>query len=144
LFTKPVAHELVFKVDLLDDEGQKSKDKIDLLYLLTPEAQRKDELEAHYERNCAICPENVAKLLLNEAVLNKLRAEIKADSGYRLALEELAGILVNDVIKPEAQGVHIEKQFRRLQRAAKSVQRNGNGKSTKAVVAAKPPSAPPV
>ena len=129
LFTKPVAHELVFQVNLLDDD-MKPKDKVDLLYLLTPEAQRKDELEAFYQRSCAVSAENVAKLLLNESVLNRLRAEIKADSGYRLALEELAAILVNDVIKSEAQGDHFEKQYKRVQRAAKSSVKSTQSKET--------------
>lgn len=122
LFTKPVAHQLVFEVSLID-EDMKPKEKSDLLYLLTPEAQRKDELEAYYQRQRAICDDNVAKLLLSESVLNKLRGEIKNDSGYRVALDELAEILVNGVIRPECQGEHVDKQLKRVRKAMKATVR---------------------
>lgn len=119
LFNKPVEHELVFEVSLLD-EGMKPKEKADLLYLLTPEAQRKDELEVFYQRKRALSANNIAKLLLSESVLTKLRAEIKTDSGNRVALDELAEILVACVIREEAQGDHVDKQLKRVQRAART------------------------
>lgn len=122
LFNKPVEHELVFEVSLLD-EGMKPKAKADLLYLLTPEAQRKDELETFYQRRRALSAGNIAKLLLSESVLAKLRMEIKSDSGNRVALDELAEILVGCVIRPEAQGDHVDKQLKRVQRAAKAPRR---------------------
>jgi predicted type IV restriction endonuclease len=122
LFNKPVEHELVFEVSLLDEE-MKPKAKVDLLYLLTPEAQRKDELEAFYQRKRALSACNIAKLVLSESVLTKLRAEIKADSGNRVALDELAGILVGCVIRTEAQGAHVDKQLKRVQRAVKTPRR---------------------
>lgn len=120
LFSKPVATELVFEVSLLDEE-MKPKDRVDLLYLLTPEALRKDELEAFYQRKRAIAGHNIAKLLLSESVLTKLRAEIKTDSGYRLALDELAEILVGCVLRDDVQGDGVDKQLKRVQRAAKVV-----------------------
>ncbi len=122
LFTKPVAHQLVFEVSLVD-EAMKPKEKADLLYLLTPEAQRRDELECYYQRQRAICGDNVAKLLLSESVLTKLRGEIKNDSGHRLALDELAEILVHDVIRPDCQGEHVDRQLKRVKRAAKATVR---------------------
>jgi len=122
LFSKPVAHEPVFEVSLLDDT-MKPKDKAELLYLLTPEAQRKDELEAYYQRKKALSGSNIAKLMLSESVLTRLRAEIKADSGHRVALDELGQILVDCVIRAEAQGEPVVKQPKRVQRAAKAVPR---------------------
>lgn len=119
LFNKPVEQELVFEVSLLDEE-MKPKAKVDLLYLLTPEAQRKDELEACYQRRRAVSGGNIARLLLSEAVLNRLRAEIKADSGYRLPLDELADIVVSCVLRPEVQDGRVDRQLKRVQRAAKA------------------------
>jgi hypothetical protein len=101
----------------------KPKDKAELLYLLTPEAQRKDELEAYYQRKKALSGSNIAKLMLSESVLTRLRAEIKADSGHRVALDELGQILVDCVIRAEAQGEPVVKQLKRVQRAAKAVPR---------------------
>ena len=128
LFNKPVEHELVFEVSILDEE-MKPKDKVDLLYLLTPEAQRKDELEAFYQRKRALSASNVAKLILSESVLTKLRAEVKADSGNRIALDELAEILVGCVIRQEAQGDLVDRQLKRVQRAAKAPRKPAGGKS---------------
>lgn len=122
LFNKPVEHQLVFEVSLLD-EDMKPKDKTDLMYLLTPDAQRKDELEVFYQRKRALAAPNIAKLLLSESVLSKLRAEIKLDSGNRVALDELAEILVGCVIHPEALGEPVDKQLKRVQRAAKAPKR---------------------
>jgi predicted type IV restriction endonuclease len=119
LFTKPVDTELVFEVSLLD-EDMKPKEKVDLFYLLTPEALRRDELEAFYQRKRAIAGHNVAKLLLSESVLTKLRSEIKAESGYRLALDELAEILVGCVLREDVQSDGVDKQLKRVQRAARA------------------------
>lgn len=119
LFTKPVAHELVFEVSLLDEE-MKPKDKAELLYLLSPEAQRKDELEAFLQRKRAISGPNIAKLLLSESVLSKLRAEIKAESTYRLDLVELSQILVSCVLRPDVLGDGTDKQLKKVQRAART------------------------
>lgn len=119
LFSKPVAHELVFEVSIIDDT-MKPKEKADLLYLLTPEAQRKDELEVFFQRQRALSAANIAKLMLSESVLTKLRAEIKTDSGNRVALDELAEILVRCVIREDAQGDHVDKQLKRVQRAARA------------------------
>lgn len=122
LFNKPVEHELVFEVSLLD-EAMKPKEKAELMYLLTPDAQRKDELETFYQRMKALAGANIAKLLLSESVLTRLRAEIKADSDNRIALDELGQILVDCVIRPEAQGDPVNKQLKRVQRAAKAAPR---------------------
>lgn len=86
-------------------------------------AQRKDELEVFYQRRRALSAGNIAKLVLSESVLTKLRAEIKADSGNRVALDELAEILVGCVIRTEAQGDHVDKQLKRVQRAVKAPRR---------------------
>ncbi len=122
LFNKPVEHELLFEVSLLD-ESMKPKTKAELLYLLTPEAQRKDELEAYYQRTRAVSGANIARLLLTESVLTRLRAEIKAESNYRLDLVELSQILLSCVIRQEVQGDGTDKQLKRVQRAAKAAPR---------------------
>jgi predicted type IV restriction endonuclease len=122
LFTKPVETELVFEVSLLD-EDMKPKEKVELLYLLSTEALRKDELEAYYQRKRAIAGHNIAKMLLSESVLTKLRSEIKAESGYRLALDELADILVDSVLREDVQSDGVDKQLKRVRRAAKAIPR---------------------
>lgn len=122
LFNKPVEHQLVFEVSLLD-EALKPKEKAELLYLLTPEAQRKDELETYYQRKKALSGANIAKLILSESVLTRLRAEIKTDSGNKIALDELGQVLVDCVFRPEVLGDGVDKQLKRVQKAAKAAPR---------------------
>jgi len=119
LFNKPVEQECIFEVSLID-EDMKPRVKTELLYLLTPEAQRKDELEAFYQRQKALAGQNIAKLLLSESVLNKLRAEVRADSGYRITLDELADVLIADVVREDAQGDPFAKQYKRLLKSARA------------------------
>jgi predicted type IV restriction endonuclease len=128
IFSKPVDQELVFEVSLLDEEP-KPREKVELLYLLTPEAQRKDELEGHYQRKRAISGGNIAKLILSEPVLTKLRAVVNSESGYKLPLDELSGVLVSSVFRPELQDGDMDKQLKRIQKAANAP------KKTKAVAA---------
>ncbi len=120
LFDKPVSHDLVFEVNILS-EDMKPKEKACLLYLLTPEAQRKDELEAYYQRKRALSATNITRLLLTESVLSRLRSEIRADSGHRVALDELSEILVNDLLRSElAEGDHVNRQLQRIKRASRA------------------------
>lgn len=122
IFSKPVEQELVFDVSILDEQ-LKPKEKVELLYLLTPEAQRKDELEGYYQRKRAIAPGNIAKLILSEPVLTKLRATINTESGYKLPLDELGNILVSSVFRPELQDGDMDKQLKRIQKAASAPKR---------------------
>lgn len=110
---------MIFEVDLLSEEP-KPKEKVELFYLLTPEAQRKDELEAYYQRQRALSGANIARLILSEAVLIRLRSVIAAESGYRLALDELSSSLVSSVFRSELQDGEVDKQLKRIQRAAKT------------------------
>lgn len=117
IFGKPVEQELIFEVDLLSEEP-KPKEKVELLYLLTPEAQRKDELEGFYQRKRAISGGNIAKLILSEPVLTRLRSVISSEAGYKLPLDELSNILVSCVFRPELQDGDMDKQLKRIQRSA--------------------------
>ncbi|MFA5844272.1 MAG: type I restriction enzyme HsdR N-terminal domain-containing protein [Coriobacteriia bacterium] len=103
VFGKPITQDIVFEVSLSDDE-MKPKAKSDLLYLLSAEAQRKNELQGYYDKKAALCGFSVAKVLLGVPMLTKLRSEMRSSTGYRLGLDELATILVEDVFRPEVQG----------------------------------------
>ena len=102
IFGKPVDKDLVFSVSLFDDETT-PKAKAELLYLLSHEADRKDELTAYYQKKVALCGTNVAKAILAEEVLKKLRSEVRSRSGHLIPLDELAQILVQDVFRSDVQ-----------------------------------------
>ena len=61
VFGKPFEQDLAFKVSICDKE-MKPKDKVELLYLLSNEARRADELNAYYEKKAALSGANAARL----------------------------------------------------------------------------------
>ena len=103
VFAKPVEEDLAFAVSICDKET-KPKDKVDLLYLLSNEARRTDELNAYYRKKSALSGADAARALLNEKMLRALRAEMRAATGHLATLSEIATILVEEVIRPEVLG----------------------------------------
>jgi len=120
LFDKPITQDLVFEVSFCDPDV-KPKDRTELLYLLSIEAQRKKELDAYYEKKVALCGSNIARVLLGEPMLTKLRSEMRAQTGHRVPLDELATLLVEEVIRPEVQN----DETARLIRKAAALARQG-------------------
>lgn len=112
VFGKPINQNLVFKLDVLDAEA-KPKDVIECLYLLSREAQRKSELEAFYQKKAALCGENITKVLLSKPVLEKLRAEVRKATGHLLPMDELANLLVEEVVRPDVQTEETAKLVRK-------------------------------
>jgi predicted type IV restriction endonuclease len=102
IYGKPVDKDLVYCVSLLDDDVS-AKDKTELLYLLSHEADRKDELTAFYKKKVDLCGANVAKAILSGDVLKALRTEVRRKSGHLIPLDELAQILVQDVFRTDVQ-----------------------------------------
>jgi predicted transport protein/predicted type IV restriction endonuclease len=103
VFAKPVNQDLVFEISLLDEETPPTK-KAELLYLLSPEAQRGGELDAYYEKKAALCGPNIAKALLAQKMLNALRLEMRRLYGHNVSPQELATMLVSEVFRPDVQG----------------------------------------
>ena len=103
LFEKPVSHDLVFEVSLLDEESTPAK-KTELFYLISKEAQRAGELDAYYQKKAALCGANIARALLAPKVLGALRSEMRRVHGHNVSPEELATLLVQDVFRPDVQG----------------------------------------
>jgi len=112
VFGKPINQNLVFSLNLLDAES-KPKDTVECLYLLSREAQRKNELEAYYQKKAALCGENITKVLLGKPMLEKLRGEVRRATGHLVPLDELANLLIEEVVRPEVQGEETAKLVRR-------------------------------
>lgn len=122
IFGKPVASDLVFQVSLLDEETKPAK-KAELLYLLSREAQRGGDLDAYYKKKCALCGSNIAKVLLGEKMLKALRLEMRGLTGHNASPQEIATLLVEEVLRPEVQGDDTARLIRRVaaqSRAAES------------------------
>jgi len=123
LFGKPIDQDLAFKVSICDKE-MKPKDKVELLYLLTHEARRADELYAFYKKKAALSGPNAARLLLSEKMLRALRAEMRAATGHLATLTEIATILVEEVIRPEVLGDDTARLIRKAAALSRSTKKS--------------------
>jgi predicted type IV restriction endonuclease len=112
LYQKPIDKDLVLQVTLSDTD-KKPAQIAELLYLLSREATRKDELGCYYKRKAALCGHNVARALLTEDVLKRIRADLKARTGHVASIQEVAMILVDEVIRLEVQGDDIARLIRK-------------------------------
>ena len=112
VFGKPVSQDLIFDVSLLD-ETLKPAEKAELFYLISREAQRADELAAYQKKKSALCGANVAKVLLGETMLDRLRREMRAQHGHNASLQELATILVEEVFRIDVQDDETTRLIRR-------------------------------
>ncbi|MDO5427129.1 MAG: hypothetical protein Q4F54_05635 [Coriobacteriia bacterium] len=92
-----IVPKLVFKTRFLDDEetAAKKKDRINKLYLLSQEAQRKDELEKYYDLHQVFDSENLIERILSKDVLDKIRVAIKRDTKFTVSNKDLA----NNILK---------------------------------------------
>lgn len=115
LFNKPVDKDIVFSVRI-SDADTKPKAKADLLYLLSTEAQRKNELADYYEHQAAMSGSNLAAALLSDRVISALRAEVRTQTGHRPTKEDLAIALIERVVCPEAQDSEVAKLVKRAGR----------------------------
>jgi predicted type IV restriction endonuclease len=97
-FEKPINVELVFEVDLLSADRA---GVVDLLYLISREAVLKDALSKYWADKLAVSAPNVVRALLSDDVINEMRKEFKRLTGYRLSPEEIRGLLLSQVVRPD-------------------------------------------
>lgn len=111
----PVAKH-VFSVTLSDKE-MKPAEKADLLYLLSEEAARKNEIDDYYQRRVALSGANLADHILSDDVLNKIRISIKNATGQKLTNSEIAGALMKRLFREEILTCDHEKAIKRITRS---------------------------
>lgn len=83
------------------DTTIRASERVELLYLLSKEAKRHDELEAYHDLLQALSPQELAKRLMREDVMDRIRIGIKNDIGFRIDNDELAERIA-EIIKDEA------------------------------------------
>ena len=94
---KQVDKELFLEFSLLDPSSIDYND----LYILTRESLKKGLIDKYWEYKNALKPSVVLNVLLSQSVIDKLRTEVSAVSGYKVTSEEIVDILVSRVIRPE-------------------------------------------
>jgi predicted transport protein len=101
-FERPISVELVGEADLL---GKDRTPAVDLLYLITKEGVAAGKAAEYWATKLALSTPNLVKALLSEPVINAMRREFRRITGQRLSGQELAALLLSQVISPGAAGV---------------------------------------
>lgn len=83
------------------DTSIKAPERVEMLYLLSKESKRHDELEEYYSLLQALSPQELTKRLLREDVMDRIRIGIKNDIGFRIDNDELAERIA-DILRDEA------------------------------------------
>ena len=107
--------KLVFSVTISDKETKPAQ-KTELLYLLSEEAHRKNEIEDYFQRRIALSGENLADHILSDGVINKLRTSIKQTTGQSLKNSEVAEALLQRLFVPEKITDDHRKAIQKMQR----------------------------
>jgi len=107
----PVVHS-VFSV-VLSDTNIRPSERANLLYYLSEEASRKDELEELFVSAQAIAPENLAMTMLNKSVITEVRRTVQRETGQKFTDRELAEAIVNGVINPDILPDNAERHIKR-------------------------------
>lgn len=97
-FEKPINVELVFEADVLSGERARV---VDLLYLISKEAAAKDEMRKYWADKLALSAPNIVRALFSDDVIDEMRREFRQLTGYRLSAEEIRGLLLSEVVRPE-------------------------------------------
>jgi predicted type IV restriction endonuclease len=101
VFSKPIEHELVVEVDLLQ-LNSRDADHIELIGLLAKEGWQKARLGEYHSYRQALSRFTVGATLLTDTVIDVIRRELRrASPGLRVEDEEIRSVLTTEVIKRE-------------------------------------------
>lgn len=119
-FEKPIQHEEVFSIDLLQPDA-KSGTLLEKLYLISKEAGGDSAIASYWQQKEAMSRYVVAQLLLEQPFLPMLRRELrKLYPGVRIEEADLKELLRAEVIKRDClegeQAVAAERALRRQAR----------------------------
>lgn len=87
-FGKPITTTLIYKINLMNSDDLKKAPG--LLWYLTKRAVEKGELETFWKRTNALNPSNLSKLLYSEAIVKRLRNDLKEQTGIYFQMEDVA------------------------------------------------------
>jgi hypothetical protein len=123
-FEQPIAHDLVFELDLLDSECKPS-DLIQMLYLISREAVGGEEIDRYWRQKEATNRFVIAQLLLSPPLLTALRRELRRLApGIRVTEETLAELLQVEVLKRDVlEGDKAGTAAKRVRRATRKRER---------------------
>lgn len=101
MYSKPINQELIIEFDFLSINHKNASDLADL-FLLTKEAISKTQLEKYYTQKKALSKYYIGAIILNEAILDRIRREIKMISpDVRVTSEQIETVIMEEVLKRE-------------------------------------------
>jgi len=100
-FAKPIAHELVLELNLLDLNAKRSAD-VERLWLVSKEGIQKSGLADYQTQREALSRFTLAAVVISDPVLDTLRRELRRISPEaRIETAEICSVLVGEVLKRE-------------------------------------------
>lgn len=96
----PVVMDMALEVDLLGEGGPSQK--ADQMFYLTHESMKRRQIDDLWKQKAATSPKSLAALVLSESVTDAVRKELRRASGQNIDRLEIARLLRDTVIKPEA------------------------------------------
>ncbi|MDP9202566.1 MAG: restriction endonuclease subunit R [Gemmatimonadota bacterium] len=128
-FEQPVTHDLVFEVNLLD-ENAKTNEMLEKFYLISREAGTCTALEHYWQRQEATSRYVIAQLLLEDKTLTALRRNLRSlFKGLNISTADIHDVLETEVIKRDAlEGDRAESAAKSMRRASRKRARNSEEK----------------
>jgi len=100
-FEKPVAHDLVFSLDLLS-VSPRSHETIETLFTLSREGIVKSAIELYRQQKAALNPFLISAVLQSDPVVNLVRRELRrVTPGVQIDVSELLEVIRDGVLKRE-------------------------------------------
>lgn len=136
-FEKPIGHDEVFSVNLLEEDG---KDALERLFVISREACGTDAIDLFYRRKAASSRFVLGNLLLTDRVVAIVRREIRRlVKGVTIGNAEIAERLRNEVIKRDVlEGEHAADAMAMLKRGGRRRARKSAPIPAPAATATKP------
>jgi len=119
----PIAEEQVFSCTL-DDPAR--AETVNMLFVLTKEAMQRDLAEEYWSQRLAVSAPNLLRVLYSEPVVEKMRKELRALTGYRASTDELRRSLEAEVVRADFAGQAKRIGRRSGQRKERAPEAEGN------------------
>lgn len=99
-FTQPVEITPVLSVDLLSD--QTLAQKAEALFYLTKESMKRKQIDELWKTKLATSPKSLGATILSGPIVEAIRKELRRKTTFRVDSKELARLLRETVLRPEA------------------------------------------
>jgi hypothetical protein len=129
-FAKPIDHELVLELNLLD-MSHRNAQHVELLAMLSKEGWQKARIGEYHAQKQALSRFCLGALLLSDSILDVVRRELKRISpGIKIGNEEIKNVLLQEVIKRDViEGEKADLARKQVNRAANKALRTKTTKS---------------